>query len=239
MVVRRTIATSRYVLAGIITLFIFFAGLSFGMGWDTVRVQSLTRAGQFQELDTRSIQLQHLVLAGMANTTSACRLLGQTIEDSVRSLHASLERLDRFESQAKFSGDEYRMLQRRYALDNIQYWYLARRARDQCDLDRVTVLYFFSGGHCDTCPDQGTLLTYFKRLLGEHLLVFPLDIDLQDDEHMIGLLRASYGIERYPALVIEDQAFQDGVVPRDDLGRLICGRFRDAPEECAEFLTTP
>ena len=100
----------------------------------------------------------------------------------------------------------------------------------------VSVLYFYSLKDCTVCPDQGVILTYFKKIFDERLLVFPINVDLEKEEPFIKIMRSRYNITSYPSIVIQEKK-HEGVVQKTDLSRLICGAFKTAPLECERFKT--
>jgi thiol-disulfide isomerase/thioredoxin len=90
-----------------------------------------------------------------------------------------------------------------------------------CDDNVVNILYFFSRDQCDICPSQGQILTYFKKKLQDKLLVFPINVDFEEDEDFIKIIRIRYNVTVMPTLVVNDQKYE-GVVSRDELSKIIC-----------------
>jgi len=69
------------------------------------------------------------------------------------------------------------------------------------------------------------LLTHYKNVYGDRLLVFPIDVDV-DDEPMIKILQGQYNLSQYPTIVVDDTKFE-GMLPKDQLGVLLCREFKD------------
>jgi len=110
---------------------------------------------------------------------------------------------------------------------------LAKKTKEMCDYDVVTLLYFYSNDEeCADCTEQSFVLTYLKKLFGDKLLIFSFNSEITE-EPMIGILKTAYGLESYPALVIDDDLFT-GYQSNDDLMDLICSTLTDAPEQCYE-----
>ncbi|MBI2564871.1 hypothetical protein HYV79_02675 [Candidatus Woesearchaeota archaeon] len=234
MVVQRVISSRRYLLAGVITLLIFSLGLTLGFLFDFARTKMLEQKNQIQELDYKSLQLQYLMLSSFESTNKTCDLLRLTLDDSIKSLHQSLEKLTSYKEQTNINSEQYSILHRQYVQDNIQYWQFVLKTKEKCSFDVVPILYFFSSDLCEACPDQGVILTYFKKIFGDKVLVFPLDIDLEEKEHLLLLLRSSYGVTEYPALIIENLVLQGKVVPKNELQLIICSFFKQDQPECYE-----
>ena len=79
------------------------------------------------------------------------------------------------------------------------------------------------------------ILSYFKKKFQEKLLVFPINVDLEEKEPVIKILKRRYGVEALPSIVVEDVVF-DGVVGRTQLASEICLAFDEFDETCLEFV---
>lgn len=234
MVVKRKIDLRLYFMVGLLTLTIFLLGVVMGVLIDNIRLQSVTQASEEKELDYTSLQFQYLYLSTLENSNESCGVFQATLENSLRELSKSYEKIKGYEEESNLNKQEYKLVLRQYLLDNLRYWLFAQKTRELCEADTVNILYFYSGSYCDICPDQGVILTYFKNLFGERLLVFPIDADFSEEEHSISILMRKYNITTYPSIVLEDKKYE-GVVPKDKLGELICSSFiRDQPE-CALY----
>ena len=144
----------------------------------------------------------------------------------------SQERFLEYLKESTFARDADKNIARRYLLDNLKYWLFATKTKSLCkEHDFVNILYFFSEDHCPSCPNQGVLLTYFKKIFEDRLLIFPVNVDLEPNERMIKILRTRYNITSYPSIVIDSERFE-GIVPRNKLYAEICSKFRQVPPEC-------
>ncbi|MBS3098317.1 hypothetical protein J4209_05980 [Candidatus Woesearchaeota archaeon] len=231
MVIERKISKNKYLLAAILTLLIFFLGLFLGIILDSIRLNWSEKIIKQQEIDYQSLQFQYLYLTELENENASCTVLHTTLDKIVKDLSESLDEFLKFKEEAKINKKEFEIVGRRYLIDNLRYWLFAKKSKKACDIDLVNILYFFSDEKCGICPDQGVILTYFKKRFGEKLLVFPIDVDLEESEPMISILRSQYNITRYPTLIVEGNKFE-GIVPRDRLENIICGSFKDN-ESCA------
>ncbi len=216
----REISSKRYIVAGIITLLIFLLGLALGSILEEQRYDWAQEVNDAQDVEYLSLQLQYLLLTTTQNKES-CTVLSSTLQNSVSDLSESLaEIIDYEERNQAFPKEELLLIQRRYALDNIRYYLLSEKASESCSLEVVPILYFHQE-KCETCADQGTLLTYYKKLLGDQLLVFPINTELESEEPMIQTFISLYNIQEYPSLVINGQT-HEGFTDKDKLGELIC-----------------
>ena len=227
MVSHRRVSKHKYFIAAVIALLIFSLGLAMGVVIDSERLRWVIKRSEEQELDYQSLQFQYLYLSSvLGSDNESCTVLHAQLETTLASLGYTLDRLTNFQENSNLNKEEYGVLQRRYLIDNLEYWLFAKKAKNLCNTDLVTVLYFFSGTKCDICPDQGVVLTYFKKKYEERLLIFPIDVDLEKDEPIIKILRSRYEIYNYPTIVVEDKKYE-GVVQKDALAEIICDNFQD------------
>jgi hypothetical protein len=231
MAVKRKIDKTRYLIAFGITLLIFIPGLLLGMVLDNERVSALQAQSKIQELDIKSLQLNYLYISNLKNTTNSCIPLKATLEKSIKDLSKSLDKIEEYKKGAKIENNDFNILSRRYLLDNLDYWVLSKKTKELCDLDTVNILYFFNS-QCDICPNQGIVLTYFKKKLGDNLLIFPINTDLIDDEPMVSVLVNTYKITEYPSLVIEEKVHL-GILNTDEMQQVLCYEYGYNETECS------
>ncbi len=225
----RTISTDKYIAAGIITILIFSLGLTLGLVIEDQRYALVETINQDQDANFRSLQLQYLFLTSFDNDHS-CPILSTTLKEAVRDLDDSLSRVIAEEEKKASSKQQNILVQKLYILDNLRYWLLAMEAKEKCNLKMVPILYFYTE-KCASCPNQGTILTYFKKTFGEQVLVFPINGDLREEEATVEIVINQYNITKVPSLIIDSQKYE-GVIRQEELQGIICKTLRDA-EQCA------
>lgn len=235
MVVKRKISKERYVIAAVITLLIFIPGFLLGMVIDDQRIKMLETSSQKQELDIKSLQLNYLYMSYLQNYNNSCEPMKVSIEESIKELSKSLETIERYKIDSTLNNKDFNMLLRKYLIDNLNYWILSKRTKEICNLNTINVLYFFNSD-CKVCPDQGIILTYFKKKLGDKLLVFPINTDIIEDESMIKILMTTYGVKYYPSLVIEEDLYE-GITGKEELSDILCEKYGYNQTKCQEILS--
>jgi len=223
----RTISTDKYIIAGIITALIFGLGLALGLILEDARYGLIQQVNQDQEVRYQSLQLQYLFLTTFHNENS-CPILTTTLQETVTDLSDSLNEVVSFEEQKKNNDAKKMTVERRYLLDNLRYWLLARESKQKCKMDIVPVIYFHKQ-ECPSCPKQGTILTYYKNLFEDKLLVFPVNLDLSDHEPMAKIIQSQYNITLFPTIVVDNTKYE-GVVDTDQMKEIICSSLREAPQ---------
>lgn len=223
----RTISTDKYVIAGIITALIFALGLTLGFILEDTRYGLIQKVNEEQEVKYMSLQLQYFFLTSFQNNNS-CPMLTATLRETISDLSTSLSEVIAYEEENQ-GGDARRILvQRRYLMDNLRYWLLAKESKQRCSMNIVPILYFYKKD-CASCPEQGTILTFYKNLFEEMLLVFPINMDLQEAEPLAEIMRSQHHVEQYPTIVVDDQKYE-GVVDKDEMKKIICRSLPKAPQ---------
>ncbi len=229
---KRKISKGKYLLAIILTFIIFILGLAMGMLFDELRLQWAEKENKAQEADYLSLQFQYLYLTTLKDRKDSCSVLQTSMEKGINDLSKSLELFVEYKEQTKINKEEYELVGRRYLLDNLKYWLFAKKAKEECNLDVVTILYFYSEANCRVCPNQGVVLTYFKKIFGDKLLIFPIDVDYEKNEPAISILKNQYKIIEYPTLIIEDKKYE-GILGNKELQKIICSSFKNGEKICS------
>lgn len=232
MVVKRKISKEKYILAGVLTFLIFGLGLTLGVIIDNYRVKYIEEVSKLQELEYKSIHFQYLYLTTLEDGDDiSCPVLKTALEKTISDLSDSLNKFAEYEEETQLNQVDYELAARHYLLDNLRYWLFAKKSKEACGLDMVSILYFYSED-CSVCPNQGIILTYFKKIFKEKVLIFPINVDLEN-EPMIDIFMQRYNVTSFPTLVIEDER-HEGIMMRDELGGLICSVLEES-EGCAEI----
>lgn len=226
MKIKRNFSKTRIFLAFIITLLIFTLGLTLGLLLDTQRIQWSERESKQQKADYESLQWQYLFLTSTEDKEETCLLLKTAFDKSVMDLGESLDKIQSYRKQSQINDEDYILIERAYIIDNLKYWLLARQYKQECGGEYVIVLYFFSEKNCPICPDQGVILTYYKKIYEEKLLVFPINTDLETQESSVKILKSRYNITELPSIVVENKKYS-GVVDMESLSDIICSNFNN------------
>lgn len=226
----RKISTDKYIASGIITLLIFSLGLTLGFILEDHRYNLIEEINREQEVNYLSLQLQYLYLNTFINYNN-CPILSTTLKETIEDLSNSLSEVVAYEEEKEIADEKKTITLRRYTLDNLRYWLLARESKIKCNLNIVPILYFYAT-ECPSCPNQGTILSYFKNVFGEQVLVFPINLDLRAHEPMVEITMSQFKISKYPTLVIDNKKYE-GVVQKEQLQQIICSSLKNS-SQCLE-----
>lgn len=232
MVIRH-ISKEKYIVAGLITGGIFILGVLFGLLIEGKRLSYVDDISKEQNLDFSSLQLQYAFIDQLSQEKN-CEGVSKTFEENIENLEVTRIRLETFDEGAKLNKKDFDMLKREYILAQIRYWLLAKKTKELCGDDIVTILYFFSDDkECPDCNNQAFVLTYLKKIFKEKLLIFSFDSKLKE-EPMISILKSTYGVSKFPSIVIEGKKYE-GLTKKEDILKIICPHYSTKIDECANI----
>ncbi|MBI2652295.1 hypothetical protein HYX00_02410 [Candidatus Woesearchaeota archaeon] len=226
----RNLSRDKYIIAGAITLGIFFLGLFLGLAIEGKRVNYIESVSRRQNLDFSSLQLQYAFIDQLSQEKN-CLAVQKTFEQNINNLESTRIRLENFDLDAKLNKNELDVLKREYVLAQIRYWMLAKTTKKLCNTDIVNILYFFSDEkECNDCDKQAFVLTYLKKKFKDKLLIFSFDSKFES-EPMISLLKKTYNATNYPTLVIEEKP-KNGFQDKDTILKEVCSYYKEKNEDC-------
>lgn len=220
----RSVNVKRHLTALIITALIFFVGLLIGLNLTNERIKVSENFARLQKADYDSLQLQYLYLQ-----KGSCPVLEKTLEQNINDLENQRAKVEEYVKDS--DREEFKLLEREYMLSEIRYWLLAKQSKLDCGSDAVSILYFYSDieGECDDCSAQGTILSYLKEKFKDRLLIFSIDVNV--DDSMLSILKKSKDINKLPALIVEDDKYSE-LIETEELEKTICSHFKKSHSEC-------
>ena len=217
-----------YLTAFVITVVVFILGLLAGLVIEGQRVEYMTAQGELQAVNFDSIQLQYLYLSGLQNNKS-CTLLSNALNKYIHETDEIRTRLEQYTEKSNIKYEDFALLKRKYTLTQINYWYLARKTKELCSEDYLTVLYFYDKDS-DESRNQGFILDYFKKKFKDRILIFAIDSKFAE-EPMVQMLKESYQINQEPTIIVGDTKME-GFQSTDKLQETFCNLYASKPEEC-------
>lgn len=228
--VQRKLSRRNLLIAGIITFLFFSMGILLGVLLTEKRVESLQVVAISQKLDYESMQLQTLFLEESVGADK-CLIVSKAMDSHLQTLSDTGDKIESFIQGTQISGESYNEVKREYILAQLKYWLLAKKARDMCGRNMVSIIYFYSDtGDCSDCGAQSRVLTYLKQRFPEQLLIFSFDASFED-EAMIEMLKTVYGIDTYPSLLIAGEK-HEGMVTEEQLLEEICAKLGKEHPAC-------
>ena len=231
--VTRKASKDKYVIAALITGGIFVLGLLLGLVIEGKRVSYIDDVSREQNLDFSSLQLQYVYIDQLSQEKN-CEAVSKTFEKNIENLETTRLRLENFDESAKINKQDFDLLKREYTLAQIRYWLLAKKTKELCGDDIVTILYFFSDEEeCSQCDNQAFVLTYLKKRFKEKLLIFSFDSKFTD-EPLISILKTTYDISTFPTIIIEGNKYE-GITKTEEVLEEICSYYSSEIEDCSSY----
>lgn len=225
----RRIEKSRYLMAALFAVIIFSFGLSVGMVAENRRIEYMNKFYQLQSNEYESLQLQYLYLTTISNTKESCPVLQYSLDVHLKHLEDTRIRLENYKQDASsMSRSDFDALTRQYLLAEIKSWLFTRTAEKVCNETNIVTILNFHSKNCIGCEDEAMVLSYFKALFKEKLLIFSFDLDYEN-ELMVNILRKSYNVTIYPTLIVDDEKYED-FVSKDQLKKILCSYYGNITE---------
>ena len=175
--------------------------------------------------DVENFQLQMLFIDTLGEKAT-CPLLSAQLSEINQKADSVGTRLEQY-LQGSLTGEDvdFNKLSESYARVLTSYWLLATKFQQACETNVTTVVFFVSKA-CNElspnpCDDQGFVLSYFKGVFKDDLLVFTLRADLS--EPSIHVLRDYYNVTEYPTIVVNGEK-HEGFVPKAELEAILCNK---------------
>ena len=227
----RKVSFKKYLVAFILTLIIFAGGIILGAVLENFRLDDSRQINLNEKVNLRSLQLQqNYIDSGIAD----CASLNQILESNIDELGKKVEIISGYEKNSVLNEQEFSLQLRDYFLTEIQFLLISQEIDQKCQRNSVKVIYFYDENKFDT---QGRILDYLKDLFGGKVLIFSFNSGFKE-EPMINMLLTSYGISEFPAVIVEDEVFQEHTAVKP-LMKTICNQFKklgtDIPKECQIF----
>jgi len=202
----------RYIGIAFIMTAIMFVGILFlGQELSQYKINNLENRISELETDQRSTSMARLLAEEMGERDcSAQRILA---EQNLKELYSVREEVVQHQQSTKISTPRFEQLKKKYLLSTLDNYLRQKNLQETCNVSKAKVLYFHTDS-CDKCQGQGKMLTKYRQIYDDKMLVYPLDSDY--DLEPINFLESYYGINEYPAMVIEDEVYQ-GFTSRSEL----------------------
>jgi len=189
-----------YVLALVFTVIIFSFGLMAGVLLNRTQSSVIDESINKMQESTEGFDLQLLFLDVFKEGNISCKFMNYQMTQLGREAAEIGSLLETYVNSRKF-GEEYTGIKKKYTLAIIRDWLIMEKVKQKCGANYSTVLYFYTDKNgCAECESQADVLNYHKKLLGDQLMIFALDSDL--NLTVVDALKSSYGVLTYPTLVV-------------------------------------
>lgn len=196
----RTVNAHKYILAFLVTTFIFGVAYLLAEYMYDRRVDSVKSIEDRINRNILESEIQYQLLAD-----AACEVSDNTT--LTEEMNTLAQKLQYMEEQQGVDTPEVLSLKKYYSLLQIKNYLLLKENARQCDTNPVSILYFYSNtGDCgEACKKEGYVLTDLRQTYpGLHVYAFDYNLDLS----IISTLKSIYHLDNaLPALVINRKPY--------------------------------
>ncbi len=200
-----------------ISTVLFIAGIAIGLSIDSMKEKSIEAGINSIERSIYTTEIELMAMDFFGNNVS-CPYLNFMATDLADRNSELGKKVEAYEASNKVTYNDYQDIKKQYTLSLIKNWLIIERIRSHCNSNYTTILYFYSNKDCDRCENQGYILTYFKSLLEDRLMVFAIDGDI--DLNVVKMLKYNYNITTYPSLVINGEVYS-GFMDKNNLTSIL------------------
>ena len=208
----RKIAFQKYILVFLITLGIFVVSFHISATLNNKRFSELQKIKENLKIDTLSLEIQFSILEA-----ALCENLDESF--LVADLYNMGRKLEHMERNLGSENPEVIGLKKHYSLLQIKHWSLVKKANQQCELNLIPILYFYSDKEkCPDCQRQGFVLSYLREKY-DNLRIYSFDYDL--DLSALDVLKSMYRLKPdFPIIIVKDEVYY-GFKNRQDLEEIL------------------
>lgn len=195
----KRISWKKYVLVFLITAVIFGSGFYVSSVLVEKQISAISKLQQGLSIDILSLETQFSVL-----TNASCKNLNEaTLTDK---LYDIAQQLSSVSNNLGENNPDFLLLKKYYSILEIKHWLLLNKAAKNCDMDLVSIVYFYDNQKkCPECEDQGIVLTNLRGTY-PFLRVYSFDYGLSLPP--LDTIKSMYKLEdKLPILVIQDDAY--------------------------------
>jgi len=218
-----------YLKAFLLSLSIFLIGLFIGIGLETYLASSWLNKASEIESSVQEMELEMLYFQNL-NESYSCDFLTEIVRKTNNNLDVLAGQLSQYsEGNIIFTRQDIEGLKRRYTSLLIKDWMLQERIKRNCGTKIFTILYFYDREGCDNCLIQGNVLSSLKYSFTEKLMIFPIDIKVENS--MKDVLLKRFNITIMPSLVIDEKVYS-GINSKSTLNNMICSYLKENLTSC-------
>jgi hypothetical protein len=212
MPVNKKFEAGKHILVFLSTLVIFLSGFFLSNYLAEERISQLTTLQENLRIDILSLETQFSIL-----TQAPCKNLNESTLTS--ELYKISQRLNSVGNTLGVDNPNFLALKKFYSILEIKHWLLLKRAVKECDLDIVSIIYFYSDKeNCPKCEDQGYILTYLRKKY-PFLRIYSFDYNLPLSA--LSTLKSIYNLKaELPVIIVNDKVYY-GFKNREELENII------------------
>ncbi|MDQ5883527.1 MAG: hypothetical protein QG654_441 [Patescibacteria group bacterium] len=201
----------KYIIVFLITVFLFATAFYLSNNLNNKKLEEIRQIENSISIDILSLETQFDLFEQLSCDNITNSILSKELGELA-------SRIEYGEKNFDSLSEELVGLKKYYSLLQIKDFLLMQKARERCDLNIESIIYFYGREDCDDCRKQGYILTEVRKDYPE-LRVYSFDYYL--DVSAIEAIKSIYNIdENLPALIINGKTYK-GFKDRDDIENIM------------------
>ena len=204
----------------IITTIIFLLGVGLGMALDIYRVNNIRTSLITTDIDGRDAILLSQYFLNL--NESYCDIAFEQNLEYNDKIYKEGIKIESVEYANRFNKEFLEQEKRKYALYQFQFWINSESLREKCGFDYHNLVYLYEQNTTRTQSTeqkiQSQVLWDMKQKCGGKMMLIPISADLELIS--VNLIKKQYNITKFPALIVDNKAYQ-GLVSTEELNKLI------------------
>lgn len=206
-----------HLTAFVISSLIFVVGIM--LGWFISKEKIGILESTISELTTtiQNVELQ-LLFFDAAGPKISCEYLiseANRLGDEAGRLG---DKVSAYEENRKIEDVSYKETKSSYMSVLIRDWLVLERIKKTCNGTYTTVLFIYQE-NCPECEDQGTILSHYKELLKNDLMIFALDHTL--NHTTINSFEKAFNVAEFPSIIVNMENM-GGLKSANETKEIIC-----------------
>lgn len=206
---KRDVRKLTYGLVFTLTLLVFLFGLLLGNYLTERKMETVREIEDNLRVQTAGAELQYLLLL-----QEPCKYINST--PLTQELYDISEKVDYMETQRGSTDSGVQRLKNQYSILQIRHWLFTLRTNEQCELNQIPVIYFYSNEDCPRCKEQGYTLTYLRKKYPD-MRVYAFDIATENPA--LDTVKNIHDLNETPTLIFPEHRF--GFMGVEELETLI------------------
>jgi len=194
------------------TSVIFLSGFFLSSFLVEKKIIALSSIQDNLRIDILSLETQFSIL-----TQAPCENLNEST--LTKELYDISRKLTSIENTLGPDNPDFLRLKKFYSILEIKHWLLLKKAAKDCNLDLVSIIYFYSDKkNCPDCEDQGYILTHLRKTY-PFLRIYSFDYDLRLSA--LKTLKSIYSLKKdLPIMIVNDNVYY-GFKTKEELEEIL------------------
>ena len=187
-----------FVITLILTILVFIAGVSVGLGLDYFRIKDVSNSFEKDRLDIESFIVEQQLLSSLED--KGCSVLKDRVSELSKSTYETGSTLEKYESVG-YSNREYNLLKRENIILKVRLIQALDYLKNNCGENEHIILFFYERNNND-CVKQGYVLDELNKEENYKYNIFAFDSKFKE-EPLISMLNKEYDIKEVPTLIVD------------------------------------